>query len=179
MHVGILNMYSHKLQHYLPSALDSIGCSYTIVDFDENHAETIRRSRITRWILTGSDHNVMNKTTPQLDPALLKMHGKRFMMVCYSMESILFQLGCHLITRRNNVQEYFDLDLGGTTIKAFRNHYAYIVPDSLTRGMRLLATYKGDTMIVRYKNTLMTQWHPERTADGIRFMKEWTTERSK
>jgi GMP synthase-like glutamine amidotransferase len=173
MHVGILNMYSHKLESYLPKALDSIGCGYTIVDFDDNHLETIRRSRITRWILTGSDHNVMNKTTPQLDLDLLRMHGKRFMMVCYSMESILLQLGCHLIKRRNNVKEYFDLDIGGTTIKAFRNHYTYIVPDSLKRGMRLLATYKGDTMNVEYKNAVMTQWHPERTADGIQFMKEW------
>ena len=176
MHVGILNMYSNKLQPYLPNALESIGCGYTIVDFDENHLETIRRSRITRWILTGSDHNVMNKTTPQLDLGLLRMHGKRFMMVCYSMESILLQLGCHLIKRRNNVKEYSDLDIGGTTIKAFRNHYTYIVPDSLKRGMRLLATYKGDTMNVEYKNAVMTQWHPERTADGIQFMKEWITQ---
>jgi GMP synthase-like glutamine amidotransferase len=173
MHVGILNMYSHKLQNYLPKALDSIGCRYTIVEFDENHVENIRRSRITRWILTGSDNNVMNKTAPQLDLKLLKMHDKRFMLICYSMESILMQLGCHLIKRRNNVKEYFDLEFGGTTIKVFRNHYTYILPDSLKRGMRLLATYKGDTMNVEYKNTVMVQWHPERTADGIQFMKEW------
>ncbi len=173
MHVGILNMYSHKLKISLPKALDSIGCDYTIIDFDENHVENIRRSRIKCWILTGSDYNVMNKTTPQLDLDLLKMSDKRFMLVCYSMESILLQLGCHLIKRRNNVQEYFDLDLGGNTIKAFRNHYTYIVPDSLKRGMRLLATHKGDTMNVEYKNTVMVQWHPERTADGIQFMKEW------
>jgi GMP synthase-like glutamine amidotransferase len=173
MHVGILNMYSHKLDNYLSKALDSIGYDYTIIEFDEDYMDVIRRSRITHWILTGSDYNVMNKTTPQLDLKLLTMKNKRFMMVCYSMESILLQLGCHLIKRRNNVKEYFNLDIDDTTIKAFRNHYTYIVPDSLKRGMRLLATYKGDTMNVEYKNALMTQWHPERTADGIQFMKEW------
>lgn len=174
MHVGILNMYSGKLLPSLPRALDSIGCTYTVVEFDENHYETIRRSRLTRWILTGSGYNVMNKTSPQLDIRLLKMRDKRFMMVCYSMESILLQLGCHLITRRNNAKEYFHLDIGENTIKAFRNHYTYIVPDSIhQRGMRLLATYKGEAMNVEYKNALMTQWHPERTADGIEFMREW------
>ena len=71
------------------------------------------------------------------------------------------------------MMEYFNLDIGGTKIRAFRNHYTYIVPDSLKHGMRLLATYKGCAMNVEYKNTVMTQWHPERTADGIQFMKEW------
>ena len=173
MHVGILNMYSHKLQYHLPKALESIGCGYTIIEFDTDYVETIRSSQITHWILTGSDYNVMNKTTPQLDLNLLKMQDKRFMMVCYSMESILLQLGCHLIKRRENMMEYFNLDIGGTKIRAFRNHYTYIVPDSIKRGMRLLATYKGCAMNVEYKNTVMTQWHPERTADGIQFMKEW------
>ena len=173
MHVGILNMYSNKLQYHLPKALKSIGCGYTIIEFDTDYVETIRSSQITHWILTGSDYNVMNKTTPQLDLNLLKIQDKRFMMVCYSMESILLQLGCHLIKRRTNMMEYFNLDIGGTKIRAFRNHYTYIVPDSLKHGMRLLATYKGCAMNVEYKNTVMTQWHPERTADGIQFMKEW------
>ena len=178
MHMGILNMYSGKLSNDLPKALDSIGCKYTIVEFDGNHYETIQRSRITRWILTGSEYNVMRKTSPQLNLDLLKMRDKRFMMVCYSMESILLQLGCDLITRRNNTREYFDLDIGGNTIIAFRNHYTYIVPDSIhQRGMRLLATYKGETMNVEYKNTVMTQWHPEKTADGIKFMREWITKK--
>jgi len=173
MHVGILNMYPYKLGPYLPRALESIGCTYTIVDFDENHSETIRRSRHTRWILTGSSDDVMKKTTPQLDLSLLKIENKRFLAICYSMESILLQLGCHLIKRKNNVREYFDLDLGGTTIKAFRNHYTYVVPDSMKRGMRLLATYKGNAMNVNYKNMTMVQWHPEKTADGIQFLAEW------
>ena len=89
------------------------------------------------------------------------------------MESILLQLGCHLIKRKNNVREYFDLDLGDKTIKAFRNHYTYVVPDSMKRGMRLLATYKDNAMNVNYKNMTMVQWHPEKTADGIRFLAEW------
>lgn len=173
MHVGILNMYSHKLDNYLPNALDTIKCKYTIIEFDEDYMENIRRSRITHWILTGSDYNVMKKASPQLELKLLAMKNKRFLMVCYSMESILLQLGCHLITRRNNVKEYFQLDIDGITINAFRNHYTYVVPDSIRRGMRLVSTYNGDTMIVEYKNALMTQWHPERTADGIQYMKKW------
>ena len=65
--------------------------------------------------------------------------------------------------------------MNGVQLRAYRNHYTYVVPESIKRGMRLLATYKGDTMTVSYKNLMMTQWHPEITKDGNIFMKEWLT----
>ena len=170
MHVGIVNMYSYKLRHYLPNALASIGCDITVVDSDEDYIDIIKRSPITHWIFTGSDSDVMKKRSPVLDLEILKMKNKRFLLICYSMESILQQLGCHLIKRPNAIKERFDLVMNGVQLRAYRNHYTYVVPESIKRGMRLLATYKGDTMTVSYKNLMMTQWHPEITKDGIRFL---------
>ena len=175
MHVGIVNMYSYKLRHYLPNALASIGCDITVVDSDEDYIDIIKRSPITHWIFTGSDSDVMKKRSPVLDLEILKMKNKRFLLICYSMESILQQLGCHLIKRPNAMKGRFDLIMNGVKIEAYRNHYMYVVPESIKRGMRLLATYKGDTMTVSYKNAMMTQWHPERTVGGIRFLEGWLT----
>ena len=175
MHVGIVNMYSYKLRHYLPNALASIGCDITVVDSDEDYIDIIKRSPITHWIFTGSDSDVMKKRSPVLDLEILKMKNKRFLLICYSMESILQQLGCHLIKRPNAMKGRFDLIMNGVKIEAYRNHYMYVVPESIKRGMRLLATYKGDTMTVSYKNLMMTQWHPEITKDGIRFLEGWLT----
>ena len=175
MHVGIVNMYSYKLRHYLPNALASIGCDITVVDSDEDYIDIIKCSPITHWIFTGSDSDVMKKRSPVLDLEILKMKNKRFLLICYSMESILQQLGCRLIKRPNAIKERFDLVMNGVQLRAYRNHYTYVVPESIKRGMRLLATYKGDTMTVSYKNLMMTQWHPEITKDGNIFMKEWLT----
>ena len=175
MRVGIVNMYSHKLQPYLQRALNSIGHDITILDSDDNYIEIIKRSPITHWIFTGSDSDVTNKKSPVLDIGIIKMKNKQFLLVCYSMESVLQQLGCHLIKRKTVVKERFDLVMNGSQIRAYRNHYTYVVPESIKRGMQLLTTYKGDTMTVTYKNLMMTQWHPERTNDGILFMKEWLT----
>ena len=175
MHVGIVNMYSYKLRHYLPNALASIGCDITVVDSDEDYIDIIKCSPITHWIFTGSDSDVMKKRSPVLDLEILKIKNKRFLLICYSMESILQQLGCRLIKRPNAIKERFDLVMNGVQLRAYRNHYTYVVPESIKRGMRLLATYKGDTMTVSYKNLMMTQWHPEITKDGNIFMKEWLT----
>ena len=168
-------MYSYKLRHYLPNALASIGCDITVIDSDDDYIDIIKHSPITHWIFTGSDYDVMKKTTPKLSLDILNIRNKRFLLVCYSMESVLQQLGCHLIKRPNAMKGRFDLIMNGVKIEAYRNHYTYVVPESIKRGMRLLATYKGDTMNVSYKNLMMTQWHPEITEDGIVFMKEWLT----
>jgi imidazoleglycerol phosphate synthase glutamine amidotransferase subunit HisH len=37
----------------------------------------------------------------------------------------------------------------------------------------LVNSYRGEVMTVLYKNTLMTQWHPERSKDGIQCLKAW------
>ena len=173
MHVGIINMHPHELRHYLPKALEFLGCKYSVFGFHENHLDTIRRSPITHWIFTGSEYNVFDETAPQLDLGILKLENKRFLLICYSMESVLLQLGCRLVKRRNNMREYFNLKLEGNTLKAYRDHYTYVVPDKMRRGIRLLATYKGYTMNAEYRNAVMTQWHPERTMDGIQFMQKW------
>jgi GMP synthase-like glutamine amidotransferase len=173
MRVGIVNMYSYKLRHYLPNALASIGYDITVVESDDNYIDIIKSSPITHWIFTGSDLDVMKKKSPVLDLDILKMKNKRFLLICYSMESVLQQLGCHLIKRPNAIKERFDLVMNGVQLRAYRNHYTYVVPESIKRGMRLLATYKGDTMTVSYKNLMMTQWHPERTVDGIKMIDDW------
>jgi len=58
----------------------------------------------------------------------------------------------------------------------YRNHYGYIPVSSFPPKATLLSSYKGEVMTARYKHCLMTQWHPERTADGYLFLIRWLNE---
>jgi imidazoleglycerol phosphate synthase glutamine amidotransferase subunit HisH len=39
-----------------------------------------------------------------------------------------------------------------------------------------VASYRGELMLVFYKNSVMTQFHPERTIAGKRFLQNWLYE---
>jgi anthranilate/para-aminobenzoate synthase component II len=88
------------------------------------------------------------------------------------MESFLLQMGCKL-SRRERTKETFMLNDNGDLFNAWRNHNTFIPTDGLQPGIRLLAEYKNETMTAKYKNILMTQWHPEKTDDGIIFLSNW------
>ncbi len=152
---------------------DALGDNVVVISHKSNWMEFIRKSHIKHWIMTGSAYDVLQANAPQISTDILKMRDKRFLLICYSMESVLLQLGCHLVKRRKNKREHFSLLMNGNHLNVWRNHYTYIVPNSLKPGMRLLGMYDGETMTVEYKNAVMTQWHPEKTEDGVRFLHEW------
>jgi GMP synthase-like glutamine amidotransferase len=175
MRIGVIDMYKNKMYSYLPIILTDMGYSVTVVNYKEDWLDIIRKSRIKNWFLTGSEYDVMSVTAPQVDLEILKLNNKRFFLICYSMESVLLQLGCRGIKRKKAIREFFNLTMDGEQINAYRNHHTYIVPDSIKHDMQLLAKYQGNVMTVKYKNMMMTQWHPERTNDGIDFIRKWIT----
>ncbi len=170
MRFGVVNFMKSGRPDFL---YDALGDDIVIVSHKTDWLSAIRTSRIKHWFLSGSAYDVLQTGTPQITTELLTLTNKRFFLICYSMESLLLHLGCKLIKRPKNARGYFSLSMDGKQIDVWRNHYTYIVPDSLKPGMRCLATYDGETMTVEYKNTMMTQWHPERTEDGVRFIRQW------
>jgi GMP synthase-like glutamine amidotransferase len=182
MKVGVVNFMKSGHPIFLYDALggnDALGGgNVVVVSHKSDWVSAIKSSRIKHWFLTGSAYDVLRADAPQISLAILEMTNKRFFLICYSMESVLIQLGCHLIKRRTNIREHFSLLMGGRHLSAWRNHYTYVVPDSLKSGMRCLATHDGETMTVEYKNAVMTQWHPEKTEDGVRFLREWLSRKN-
>jgi imidazoleglycerol phosphate synthase glutamine amidotransferase subunit HisH len=45
--------------------------------------------------------------------------------------------------------------------------------------MKLIAIYNDETMTVKYKNIMMTQWHPENSIDGIKILNHWLSLKNK
>jgi GMP synthase-like glutamine amidotransferase len=143
----------------------------------ESVAKQIQESSIPFWIFSGSPHQVMDTHSPQVPMSLVKS-PKRFLMICYSMESCLVQLGYPLVERYENKKEIFQLNLYTEKQEThWRNHRWYIPKTSFSRasgcGAKLLASYRLEAMLVEYKNMLMVQFHPERTEDGLEFMRRW------
>ena len=89
------------------------------------------------------------------------------------MESFLFNMGCNLIKRKKYISESIILNMNNNKLDVFRNHQYYIEPESLKAGMKLIAIYNDETMTVKYKNIMMTQWHPENSIDGIKILNHW------
>ena len=58
-------------------------------------------------------------------------------------------------------------------IRAWRNHETYIPVNSLTHHIRLQMQHEGEVMTCLYKNSVMTQWHPEHTEDGKQLFLNW------
>jgi imidazoleglycerol phosphate synthase glutamine amidotransferase subunit HisH len=52
-----------------------------------------------------------------------------------------------------------------------RNHRWYL-PSGLLP-VHEIASYRGELMIAGYKNCLMMQFHPEKSADGLKMIANW------
>ena len=108
------------------------------------------------------------------------------MMICYSMESILTQLGFPLCKRKQHVKEPFLLTIPPEYMKVplfaniknpmtmRRNHTRYF-PSRLMKGPLIepIASYKGESMVALYKNSILIQFHPEKSPDGKKLILNW------
>ncbi len=164
-------MYTNtKGVKYLQAALKILHISTENHTIQEaNLVETIERSPISLWIFSGSNQSVTDSNAPQVPLELLENPHKKILCICYSMESVLVQLGYPIITRKTKRNEL--IQLNGLTVA--RNHYAYIPIAELDSKVHLISSYKGEAMTVEVKNALLVQWHPERTPDGILFLVQW------
>jgi GMP synthase-like glutamine amidotransferase len=180
MIVGLVNMNPSSDQKKFIETLHSLHCSVLFLDATkmpkEDIQESIQRSPVQKWIFTGSPNNVTDENTYVVPLALLDLAGKQFFFICYSMESVLYQLGYPVVKRDVYKKEYFILEHPIQSMKnpagVYRNHH-YFIPAS---AIEVLSEYDGEAMIFVYKNSIMTQFHPERTDDGLQMLSSWIKE---
>jgi GMP synthase-like glutamine amidotransferase len=185
MIVGIVNMYSTLYGcRYLIHAIQSLGYRTYVLDgvrsSQEDIAHTIKHSVVTHWIFSGSPTSVLAPDTPQVPLSVLDMKDKRIMCLCYSMESVLMQLGYTIKNYGSMQTEVFSLSKlkEHPLFKGIkdpmvmrRNHQRYV--SSSVIHAHLLASYKGQAMIALLKQTTLIQFHPEKSVDGKKLLLNW------
>ena len=187
MRVGVINMYpSLTGAEFIVRALDKLGHSSFLLKGDEFSEEDlfarIKKSPIKNWIFSGSTLHI-HEGGPQVPLDILKL-DKRFLLICYSMESLITRIcKCehHLKERYTHKNEIFHLWRPLESAWLFdgikedmvlrRNHHWYL-PSGLLPVLEI-ASYRGELMIAGYKNCLMMQFHPEKSADGLKMLANW------
>jgi len=184
MIVGIVNMYSTLYGcRYLINAIHSLGYRTHVVDGVRNSQSallhTIKHSPITHWIFSGSPTSVVSPDAPQVPLALL--NDKRIMALCYSMESILVQLGVEMKTAAHVQTGVIHIPITKADplfegikdpMVMRRHHQCYFSTHSLPK-LKLLASYKDQAMIVQFKQSVLIQFHPEKSVDGKKLLLNW------
>ena len=196
MDVAVIDMYKDNIGSLnLIEALHSIGIKPTVFHIDKiikqkiNLVDAIAQSPIKHWIFTGSAQSIYEKDSPQIPINIFKIPGKRFFLICYSMESALKQLGCSVTKRYINRREYFKLHVQKTKVLLseysrlfenipnpaiyWRNHHYYTPSNNMNKQIYEVASYRGELMVAFYKNAVLTQFHPERSAAGKRLLQNW------
>ena len=175
--------------HYLINALRSIGyLPHVIEGFHSGEAyvfDAIQKSPIKFWIFSGSPHYVTDPKSTQVPLDILMLPNKQFMLLCYSMESLLIQLNYPLTKRRSDKREIFHLTVpvaytNNSLFQSIKNpmvvrrhHHFYFPEKVIIDPVNLIASYNGEAMIATYKNTLLVQFHPEKSVDGKCLILNW------
>jgi GMP synthase-like glutamine amidotransferase len=191
MRIGIVNM--HKNEHFIHriiAAMMTLGCKPVVIDGlitpPDKLVKSIKSSPIRHWIFSGSQFVVTHPENPQVPLELLNL-DKKLMLICYSMESVLLQLGFPVKRRYIHRRESFNLVAPDhpnhplfegiqMPMKVWRDHTWYTPKAAIHTPVRLVASYNGETMIATYKNATLVQHHPEHTADGRKFLENWLKE---
>ena len=195
MDVGVLDMYpDERGSWYLIKAIIDLGFNPVVFQMRsiilkrQSLYKIIGRSGIKKWVFSGSPQAVHDKSSIKIPMNVFKLPNREFLLICYSMESVLHQLGIGVVERYENKKEYFNLYIQKTKAFLFdkeylfsgiknplccwRNHHWYTVANKLEH-INELASYRGELMIAFYKHLLFTQLHPERSADGKKFLMNW------
>jgi GMP synthase-like glutamine amidotransferase len=178
MQIGIVNMYPNiKDIKYVENSITILGYQPYVLDLyhgsKEKIVNIIKRSNITYWIFTGSPALVTDRNAPQVPLDIYKFHNKKYMMICYSLESIAYQLKLPISFRQDNKKEIFEMQINNKKLKLWRNHYAFLSSDINIEPLQYSKSYNTECMILYYKNSILVQFHPERTYDGIEFIYNW------
>ena len=175
--IGIVNCNKdNKIPNDLIQVLSHLDFNSFLISIDQdNYVETIKNSGIKYWIFTGSELNP--KKTPQsINLSELKKLDKsfKFLMICYSMQKILIQLGLEPLKKKLEKKELeIPNDKKEITV-SLKNEYYFENPDKKVKNLDIISTKDNVLMTAEYNgNILLTQWHPERTDDGIKFLKKW------
>jgi GMP synthase-like glutamine amidotransferase len=175
MLVGIVNLNRFGEPEHLVNSIEKLGHTAHIIGPSDNLVSIIKKSSIKHWFFTGSSYDVLSPISPQIDVGLFELKDKHLFMICYSMESALFNLGYKLQKKPRTNRRIFDIvsnNNNGHKIHVWKSHDTY-VPASINPRLKPISRYNDEIMTLKYKNAIMTQWHPERTTDGIRIMGDW------
>jgi len=192
MRIGIVNMHKDRIDiQSLLEAIRSMGHAPFVLDaVPLSSSELLRaidRSPIRHWIFSGSRYHIHHEGVPIVPLDLFKTEktDKRFLMICYSMESVLVQLGFPIRERYINRKETFNLSIPKeyqthplfkgipSSMRGWRDHRYYFPRDVLKVPVYLLSSYNGEAMIATYKNAVLIQYHPEKTKDGRQLLENW------
>ncbi len=113
-----------------------------------------------------------------MNEKILQIKGKKFMMICYSMEIFVKLLGCSLKQHDKNQQttSSFDDAFLNKQIEAWRNHKFYLPVSNIHDKIILLGSFKDQVMTAKYEDKsefLLIQWHPPYTEDGEQLLEKW------
>jgi GMP synthase-like glutamine amidotransferase len=187
MEVGVIVMCGHKGGcNVLINVLKEMGYRPALFFIETiNIYESIVESKIKYWILSGTRLNASVEKTPAVPMEIFSIPKKRFFLICYSFESALVQYGYTLVNRYEAKTEFTKITIKPSyeklplfkdipnPMRIFRNHHLYIASKQVKYPMREISSYRGEAMIIVYKNALLTQFHPERSVQGRRLLANW------
>jgi len=195
MQIGIVSLYPNiKDIHNLENSIKILGYRPHIIDLAHSTQDKIyyhiKNSDIRYWIFSGSPLSVVDRLSPQIPMDIFNLAEKRYMFICYSLESVMYQLKYPISIRHDLKKEIFNLDVDKSKIiksktgylfenitfpmKVWRNHYGYVSNTVInTNLISEVASYEGESMILLYRNSVLLQYHPERTKDGLKLIKNW------
>jgi len=115
MRVGIVSMYETVDETgELVRAVSSMGVTPYVIQGQRKakvlHAVHTEKD-IRHWIFSGGETAVTDEGGPQVPLELLTRKDKTFLLICYSMESVLVQLGFAIDRRAANKKELVRLSL--------------------------------------------------------------------
>ena len=186
--LGIVNMYGNNYQcRYLINAVISLGYKPLVISGSSAQVHNyIKSSPIRLWIFSGAASAVFAEDSPQIPLQVANLKTKKILLICYSMESLLYQLGIPIATRNENKKEIFKLQITQpdplfNNIKnpmvLRRNHIRYVTAKAVAVGpIGPVAAYDDELMIANYKNATLMQFHPEKTPDGKKLLLNWITQ---
>jgi anthranilate/para-aminobenzoate synthase component II len=184
MEIGIVNMYDTN-PPFLVNAIKQLDCRPYVINYSENVLHIIKKSKIKKWIFSGANEDVL-ENVKQVPLELLTLKDKQFMMICYSMESVLIQLGYEIKKRFHKRTEYFNMNVLmykipadfkylferlESPMKMYREHLWYFNAADLGEFSKV--SYNGETMMAFYNNSVLVQFHPEKSIAGKKLLNNW------
>ena len=172
-YVGVINFYKNKdnakhvirairILGYVPLVLHCEDPDWTTKAF---------QSPIRHWIATGSEWNVIDLGAPRMPRFLLDNERQRWFLICYSMQTFAYHSMRMNISKLKERAFYLEVDRNGAHY--WRNHeYAFKKLDNSLfsrHDLKNISVSPTDSTIQRaeYKNSILTQYHPERTLEGL------------
>jgi GMP synthase-like glutamine amidotransferase len=185
--IGVISfMKRGGLPPALRKAVEALQLEVELFDAGEKGlVEKVRASPLRRWILTGSAWDIDARGAPQIPEGLFELASKRFLLICYSHESLLWRMGVPL-QRSGRVKGWAPIDItskgrglfqeGGGRAEVWCNYNTWARAEDIPRGWKILATMGPAAMAIQRGPVTSVQFHPEMIAEDEKvpgLLKRW------